>query len=58
MNRGFFSDHGCHGNQENSVLVVSMATVVKGKNSSVYFRKLMPTSIPPESFSPKQPLFL
>ena len=32
--------------------MVSMATVVKGKNSSAYFRKLMWTSTPRE-FHPK-----
>ena len=32
MNRGnFFSGYGRHGNQENGVFVVSMATVDKGK---------------------------
>ena len=47
MSRGTFSSgYDSHGNQENGVFAVSTATVVKGKNSSSYFRKLMQTSIP------------
>ena len=47
MNRGTFSSgYGCHRSQENGVFAVFMATVVKGKNYSACFRKLMQTSIP------------
>ena len=57
IDRRFFSDYGCHGNLKHGVFVVSMARVAKGKNPSSFFRKLMWTSSP-ESFSPKQQLFL
>ena len=47
MNReNFCYGYGCHGKQENGVFAVSIVTVVKGKNVSTYFRKLMRTSIP------------
>ena len=47
MNRGIFSSgYVCHGNQENTVFAVSIATVVKGKTSSAYYEKLMQANIP------------
>ena len=42
MNReNFSSGYGCHGNQENAVFAVFIATVAKAKNLSSYFRKLL-----------------
>ena len=38
--RNLFSGVSCHGNQENSVFVVSVTAIAKGKNPSAYFRKL------------------
>ena len=46
MNKGIFSSgYGYHENQENVAFAVSMPTVVKGRNCSAYFRKLMWTNI-------------
>ena len=40
MKRGIFSfGNGCHGNQENGVFAVSMATIVKGKKFLCLFQK-------------------